>query len=209
MENERSLGQRDQAKDVADSYSFLEEKFEMLMTFINDKDQGFDSFVTLEDVIEITGFVQNDIERRQAQSVGQVPSSYKNVAVYSIPSRYRTTYGASSSSRNNASHRHEEWQESSSTSAHYASTHQHMPSSARGEPRWHHGSWNQTGNRPATWRSAPEVTHWTPTQAWNNSNNPYVWESSGSGYGPVANNPRNPRSTQYPYRGTKGDVRDN
>ena len=208
IENERSLGKRDQAKDVADSYSFLEEKFHALMTFKNDKDE-FQSFVTLEDIMGITGFVQEDIERRQAESVGLVPSSYKNVAVYTFPSRHQTTYGASSSSRPSASHRHEEWQDNSSTSAYNASTHQHTPSYTRDMPEWHHGSWNQTENRPRSWRQAPEVTQWTPTQAWNNSNDPYLWESSGSGYGPADSNRRNPRSGQYPYRGTRGDVRYN
>ena len=172
------------------------------MIFLEEKDQyGVVHFVTLDDIQLINGFVQEDIERRQEQALSAEQSSYSHVAVYKFPSQSKHTPGASSSSRDNASHRHEEWQASSSTSAYdtsapYATSHQHMPLSANSAQQWHHGGWSRTENRAAAWTSRQEA--WS----WNNTDYPYTWE----GYGP-ASNPRS-RLSQFPYKGTRGDARE-
>ena len=211
--NDRFHGKTDQPNDVFESYSYLDGKFIALMTSVHDRATGFDNFVYLHDVIEIIENVQVDINKRYLESTGQAPGSYKNVASWFVPDWY-SSYGASSSYRQDVSHRHVEWHSSSSTGAQYALSHQQMPSSTRGEPRWHQGQWNQSANRQAQWWSAPKANpQWQPTPTWSqhyNQANNSTWDTSG--YGPTINNRSNQqrynRSNQVPYRVTRGDVRE-
>ena len=183
------------------------------MVFLKEKNQyGVVHFVTLDDIELISGFVQADIERRQAEALSAEQSSYSHVAVYDFPSQSKQTPGASSSSRDHAFHRQEEWQASSSTSAYdtsapYATTHHHTPSSAYSATHWQGGGdWQD--NRRSTWTERQDA--WVDTRAWNNTRNPYTWDVAWDGYGQA----RNPRDTfrQFPFKGksrnTKGDARE-
>ena len=144
-------------------------------------------------------------------------SSYRNVAIYNSPSQSSGQHDLKwvpvrPLTRDTTSHRPVEWQTSSSTSAYdtsapYATTHHHTPSSAYSATHWQGGGdWQD--NRRSTWTERQD--EWVDTRAWNNTRNPYTWDVAWDGYGPA----RNPRDTfsQFPFkgksRGTKGDARE-
>ena len=214
-ENELFHGKKDQPIDVIESHRYLDEIFVKLMNMVKDRAAGFNKFIHLSDMVELIENVQDDIHKRYMESTGQVPGSYQNVVCWEVPQGY-SSYGASSSSRLDVSHRQAEWHSSSSTSAQYALTHRHMLSYSSSEPQWHQGTWNQSNRGQDRWWLAPHSdSQWQPTPTWSlryNHTTNSTWDTSG--YGPTINNRSNQqrynRSDQIPYRArtTRGDSRE-
>ena len=182
---------------------------------VEDRARGFSKFIYLSDMIELIQNVQHDIKGRHIKSTGHAPGSYPNVVIWEVPKDY-SSHGASSSSRHEDTHRHAEWHDRSSTGAHYALTHRHMPSFSSGEPPWYQGTWNQSNWGQERWWLVPQASsQWQPTPTWsqryNNTTNS-TWDTSG--YGPTindrSNQQRNNRNDQILYRArtTRGDFRE-